>query len=72
MKHKRCRRVGFRCNTVESQALAALADLNARSESETLRELIRETAKARGLWPVARPRGDAGPAGAGGSQNAEK
>ena len=43
--------VSTRCSSDELQALLAIAEKERRHIAETLRELIREGAKARGLWP---------------------
>ena len=43
--------VKARCTPIEASALDAIALLEQRKRSETLREIIREAAQRRGLWP---------------------
>ncbi len=43
-----------RLNQTESRALEAIAELKARSASETLRELVRREAVELGVWPTGR------------------
>jgi len=50
---KRTKRATVRFNPIEAQALEAIADLKARSPSETLRELVRREARELGVWPQA-------------------
>ena len=40
-----------RCTIVEKQALRRIAQYEQRKLSEALREIVREAARARGLWP---------------------
>jgi hypothetical protein len=47
--------VGVRCSRVEREALEAIAAYERRKLSETMRELIREGAAKRGLWPPEAP-----------------
>ena len=42
-----------RCTPAEYQALVALAQHEQRGLSEMLREVVRQVAKQRGLWPLA-------------------
>jgi hypothetical protein len=46
------RQIRFRVSTAEHAALQAVARAERRKLSETLRELIREGAQRRGLWPA--------------------
>ena len=47
-----------RVNVFEKGVLVKLAGIDGRNTSETLRELIRQEAHRRGLWPVhINPRG---------------
>ena len=41
-----------RVNPFEKGVLVKLAGIDGRNASETLRELIRQEARRRGLWPV--------------------
>ena len=41
-----------RCTPAERAALLRIAECEIRTPSETLRELVRREAQARGLWPV--------------------
>ena len=41
-----------RCNGTEKRALQLLAELERRTPSETIRELVREAAHERGCWPA--------------------
>jgi hypothetical protein len=43
--------VQARCTDAERQALERIAQYEQRKLSEALREIIREGAKSRGLWP---------------------
>ena len=46
--------IATRCNETERKALAALAKVERRSPSETIRELVRAAAIERGVWPADR------------------
>jgi len=46
--------VNTRVNDAEKRALALLAEAEARTPSATIRELIRQEARRRGLWTDAR------------------
>lgn len=43
--------IHFRATVTERAMLQALAEYEGRKASETLREVIREAAERRGLWP---------------------
>jgi len=43
--------IHVRCTTIERQALELVAQHERRNTSETLREIVREAAQRRGLWP---------------------
>jgi len=49
---ERTKMIGARVNDAERLALLALARLERRTASETVRELIRQAARERGVWPV--------------------
>ena len=40
------------CTQEEKRALLAIADQECQKQAETLRFLVRQEAKRRGLWPV--------------------
>ena len=40
-----------RCTAIEKKALELIAKTEYRKASEALREIVREAATARGLWP---------------------
>lgn len=44
-------RIAARCNKAEKAALHALARIEQRRPSETLRELVRRAAEGAGVWP---------------------
>lgn len=46
--------VHARLSDAEKKALGELVRIERRSQSEMLRELVREAAQERGLWPAAR------------------
>jgi uncharacterized protein (DUF1778 family) len=48
---ERTERVSARTHPDEKRALAKLARIERRTPSDVLRQLIREEAKRRGLWP---------------------
>lgn len=43
--------VGYRCTETERAALEMMARAEDRTSSEMLRELVRQAARERGLWP---------------------
>ena len=49
---ERTKMIGARVNETERRALIALARLERRTPSETIRELVRQAAHERGVWPV--------------------
>jgi len=52
IKVERTKMIGARVNETERRALIALARLERRTPSETIRELVRQAAHERGVWPV--------------------
>ena len=49
--------IHFRLTEAEKIALERLARQDLRNPSAMIRELIRKEAQARGLWPLATPKG---------------
>ena len=49
---QRDKMITTRCNDTEKRALLLLAELERRTPSETVRELVRQAARERGCWPV--------------------
>lgn len=47
--------IAVRVNQTERMAFELMAQQEQVKKSEFLRELIRETAKQRGLWPLGKP-----------------
>ena len=52
MSAQRDKVIATRCNDTERKALLLLAELERRTPSETIRELVRQAAHERGVWPV--------------------
>ena len=51
IKMRKTESLQVRCTPLERKALEAVAQAEGRKMSEMLRELIREGAQKRGLWP---------------------
>jgi len=52
MSAQRDKVIATRCNDTEKRALLLLAEFERRTPSETIRELVRQAARERGVWPV--------------------
>lgn len=46
------KRIAFRLTPLELESLSKIAQIERRKPSEALREIIREAAQRRGIWPA--------------------